>query len=174
MRRCSIGTQGYRGGSATVRRLLRSWKQQLPVCYQRLESLPDFDAPAPRQAVWWLLKPEDLELAQKEYARELQRLSPEISSGLKLVKEFQSLLVGKQVDRFDQWRLSVERSGLKELQSFSTSLMKDESAVRAAMTYDWSNGQVEGNVNRLKMVKRMMFGRAGFALLRSRVLHAAI
>jgi len=168
-----IKAQGYRGGSATVRRLLRSWKDQLPVRYQRLESLRDFDAPAPRQAVWWLLKPEDLEPDQKEYVRELQRLSPEISSGLKLVKEFQSLLVGKQADRFDQWRLCVEQSGLKELQSFSTGLMKDESAVRAAMTYDWSNGQVEGSVNRLKMIKRMMFGRAGFALLRSRVLHAS-
>jgi transposase len=53
-----------------------------------------------------------------------------------------------------------------------TGLMKDESAVRAAMTYDWSNGQVEGNVNWLKMIKRMMFGRAGFALLRSRVLYS--
>jgi Transposase len=60
---------------------------------------------------------------------------------------------------------------LKELQSFSVGLMKDEAAVRAAMTYDWSNGQVEGNVNRLKMIKRMMFGRAGFALLKVRVLH---
>ena len=168
-----INAQGYRGGSATVRRLLRSWKDQLPVRYQRLESLSDFDAPAPRQAVWWLLKPKELESDQKEYVRELQRLSPEISSGLKLVKEFQSLLVGKQADRFDQWRLCVKQSGLKELQSFSTGLMKDESAVRAAMTYDWSNGQVEGNVNRLKMIKRMMFGRAGFALLRSRVLHAS-
>jgi transposase len=166
-----IKAQGYRGGSATVRRLLRSWKNQLPARYQRLESLPDFDAPAPRQAVWWLLKPEELEPDQKEYVRELQRLSPDIGSGLKLVKEFQSLLVGKQADRFDQWRLHVEQSGLKELQSFSTGLMKDEAAVRAAMTYDWSSGQVEGNVNRLKMIKRMMFGRAGFALLKARVLH---
>ena len=156
-----------------MRRLMRSWKQQLPVPDQRLESLPDFDTPAPRQAVWWLLKPEELEPDQKEYARELQRLCPEISSGLKLVKEFQALLVGKQADRFDQWRLCVEQSGLKELQGFSTGLMKDEAAVRAAMTYDWSNGQVEGNVNRLKMIKRMMFGRAGFALLRSRVLRVA-
>jgi transposase len=49
--------------------------------------------------------------------------------------------------------------------------MKDEAPVRAAMTYDWSNGQVEGNVNRLKMIKRMMFGRAGFAMLKARVLH---
>jgi len=133
-----------------VRRLMRSWKHQLPVRYQRLEGLPDFDAPAPRQAVWWLLKPEELEPDQKEYARELQRLSPEISSGLKLVREFQSLLVGKQADRFDQWRLCVDQSRLKELQSFSTGLMKDELAIRAAMTYGWSNGQVEGNVNRLK------------------------
>jgi transposase len=166
-----IKAQGYRGGSATVRRLMRSWKHQLPVRYQRLEGLPDFDAPAPRQAVWWLLKPEELEPNQKEYVSELQRLSPEISSGLKLVKEFQSLLVGKQADRFDQWRLSTEQSGLKELQSFSVGLMKDEAAVRAAMIYEWSSGQVEGNVNRLKMIKRMMFGRAGFAMLKARVLH---
>ena len=118
-----------------------------------------------------MLKPEELEPNQKEYVRELQGLSPDIRSELKLVKEFQSLLVGKQVGKFDQWRLSLVQSGLKELQSFSTGLMKDEEAVRAAMTCDWSNGQVEGNLNRLKMIKRMMFGRAGFALLKARVLH---
>jgi transposase len=166
-----IKAQGYRGSSAPIRRLLRAWKSQLPTRYQRLESLPDFDTPAPRQAVWWLLKPEELESNQKEYVSELRRLSPEISSGLKLVKEFKSLLISKQSDRFDQWRLGVKQSGLKELQGFSTGLMKDEAAVRAAMTYDWSNGQVEGTVNRLKMIKRMMFGRAGFALLKARVLH---
>jgi transposase len=49
--------------------------------------------------------------------------------------------------------------------------MKDGAAVRAAMSYAWSNGQVEGKVNRLKMIKRMMFGRAGFALLKARILH---
>ena len=123
--------------------------------------MPDFDAPAPYQAVCWLLKPEELEPNQKEYVREMQGLSPDIRSGLKLVKEFQPLLVGKQAGKFDQWRLSLEQSGLKELQSFSTGLMKDEEAVRAAMTCDGSNVQVEGNVNRHKMIKRMMFGRAG-------------
>jgi transposase len=166
-----IKAQGYKGGSATVRRLLRSWKQQLPVRYQRLEGLPDFNSPAPRQAVWWMIKPEELESNQKEYIRELQNLSPEITSGLKLVKEFQALLAGKQEEKFDPWRLAVEKSGLKELQNFSVGLMKDEAAVRAAMIHDWSNGQVEGSVNRLKMIKRMMYGRAGFALLKARVLH---
>jgi hypothetical protein len=58
--------------------------------------LAGFDASAPRQAAWWLLKPEELEPNQKEYVRELQGLSPDIRSGLKLVKEFRSLLVGKQ------------------------------------------------------------------------------
>jgi transposase len=168
-----IKAQGYKGGSATVRRLLRSWKQQLPVRYQRLEGLPDFNTPAPRQAVWWMIKPEELEPNQKEYIRELQILSPEIASGLKLVKEFQALLAGKQENKFDQWRLGVEKSELKELRSFSVGLMKDEAAVRAAMIYEWSSGQVEGNVNRLKMIKRMMYGRAGFALLKARVLHGS-
>ena len=110
-----IKAQGYRGGSATVRRLMRSWKHQLPVRYQRLEGLPDFDAPAPRQAVWWLLKPEELEPNQKEYVSELQRLSPEISSGLKLVKEFQSLLVGKQADRFDHQNREIRHIAVQSL-----------------------------------------------------------
>ena len=87
------------------------------------------------RVVWRLQKTEELEPNQKEYVSELQRLSPEISSGLKLVKEFQSLLASKQANRFDQWRLCVEQSGLKESQSFSTGLMKDDAAVRAAMTY---------------------------------------
>jgi transposase len=120
-----------------------------------------------------MIKPEELEPNQKEYIRELQILSPEIASGLKLVKEFQALLAGKQENKFDQWRLEVEKSELKELRSFSVGLMKDEAAVRAAMIYEWSSGQVEGNVNRLKMIKRMMYGRAGFALLKARVLHGS-
>jgi len=53
----------------------------------------------------------------------------------------------------------------------NTGLMKDEAAVRAAMNYDWSSGQVERNGNRLITIKRMMFGRAGFAMLKARVLH---
>jgi transposase len=59
-----------------------------------------------------------------------------------------------------------------ELRSFAASLRQDESAVAAALTERWSNGPVEGHVNRLKMIKRQMYERAGFRLLRARVLHA--
>jgi transposase len=144
----------------------------LPAGFQRLQSLPDFSPPAPRQAVWWLMKTKELGPEQQEYVRELLAHSPTLKAGLELVKDFQELLAGKKAREFDQWREAVKQSGLKELQSFSDGLLKDEAAVRAAMTYDWSNGQVEGNVNRLKMIKREMFGRAGFDLLRLRVLHA--
>jgi transposase len=155
-----------------VRRHLQAWRGRLPAGFQRLQSLPDFSPPAPRQAVWWLMKTKELGPEQQEYVRELLAHSPTLKAGLELVKDFQELLAGKKAREFDQWREAVKQSGLKELQSFSDGLLKDEAAVRAAMTYDWSNGQVEGNVNRLKMIKREMFGRAGFDLLRLRVLHA--
>ena len=126
-----IKRQGYQGGSATVRRLLRGWSRSLPPRYQRLNQLPGFAAPAPRQAVWWLMKQEGLEPGQREYARELLTLSPEISSGLKLVKEFQALLAGRKVKEFDRWREAVERSQLRELQSFSGGLHDGQASCEA-------------------------------------------
>jgi transposase len=60
-----------------------------------------------------------------------------------------------------------------ELTRFAKGLREDEAAVQAAMEYEWSNGQVEGQVNHLKMVKRQMFGRANLDLLKARVLNAA-
>jgi len=65
--------------------------------------------------------------------------------------------------------MRAERSGIASLARFATGLQKDLSAVLAAVETDWSNGQVEGQINRLKMLKRQMYGRAGFALLRARV-----
>jgi len=61
----------------------------------------------------------------------------------------------------------------KELRDFAAGLRRDGSAVRAAVEQPWSNGQTEGQVKRLKLLKRQMYGRASFALLRQRVLHAA-
>ena len=76
-------------------------------------------------------------------------------------------------DGLDAWIDAVKASGITELTRFATGLITDEAAVRAGLTLVWSNGQVEGNVNRLKLIKRQMYGRANFDLLRQRVLHAA-
>jgi transposase len=70
------------------------------------------------------------------------------------------------------WRTTVLERGLPELMSFVGGLDRDQEAVLAGLTLKWSNGPTEGQVNRLKTVKRQMYGRATFDLLRKRVLHA--
>jgi transposase len=71
-----------------------------------------------------------------------------------------------------EWLAKVEQSGCAELRSLASGLRLDESAVAAAPSERWSNGPVEGAVNRLKLIKRSMYGRAGWELLRARVRHA--
>lgn len=73
----------------------------------------------------------------------------------------------------DDWLLQAKQSGIRELKSFAQGIRRDYAAVRAAFTSKWSNGQVEAQVNCLKLQKRIMFGRANFDLLRLRVLHRA-
>jgi transposase len=114
-----------------------------------------------------------LEKQEEEYVAALTRLSPEINALRELTQEFQQLVKQRQEARFDQWRETVARSGLGELKSFAENLMNDEAAVREAMRSKWSNGQTEGQINRLKLVKRQMYGRGKADLLRARVLHAA-
>jgi transposase len=90
-----------------------------------------------------------------------------------LAAEFAALARREGNRSFGDWLAAVERSGCEELRSFAAGLRQDEAAVSAALSDPWSNGPVEGHVNRLKTIKRQMYGRAGFALLRARVLKAA-
>jgi transposase len=76
-----------------------------------------------------------------------------------------------QADRLDPWLADSRSSTISQLRTFAAGLLKDYDAVRAALELEWSNGQVEGHVNRLKVIKRDMYGRAKFDLLRLRVLH---
>jgi transposase len=75
-------------------------------------------------------------------------------------------------EQLDVWLEQVRASQIRELQSFVLGIERDKVAVRAGLTLSTSNGLVEGKVNQLKLIKRMMFGRAKFPLLRQRVLHA--
>ena len=76
-------------------------------------------------------------------------------------------------ERLDEWLAQVEKQGVSELQSFAQGLKKDYDAVKAGLTLQWSNGQTEGQVHRLKLIKRQMYGQGDFQLLRKRVLHRA-
>jgi transposase len=169
-----IRGQGYRGSATALRRHLRKWRGTIPEVIRKLRLLPDFPPPSPRQTSWWLCLDEDrLEKQEKEYVAAMTRLSPEIHTMREFTQEFQQLAKQRQKARLDQWRETVAQSGLGELKSFAENLMNDEAAVREAMRSKWSNGQTEGQINRLKLVKRQMYGRGKVDLLRARILHAA-
>ena len=107
-----------------------------------------------------------------ETQRQLDRLwagDAALREGLDLAAEFAALVRKTGRTSFMDWMTAVEQSGCGELRSFAAGLRQDEVAVTSALTEAWSNGPVEGQVNRLKTIKRQMYGRAGFDLLRARV-----
>ncbi len=88
-------------------------------------------------------------------------------------KAFQKMICQREADEFDAWLETSLRSGVLQLKTFAEGLKRDYAEVRAALELPWSNGQTEGQVNKLKLIKRQMYGRANFDLLRQRVLLAA-
>ena len=91
----------------------------------------------------------------------------------KLAQAFTKIVRERSPTELNEWLRSALQSKLQEFISFARGLSEDYEAVKNALRYEWSNGQLEGQVNRLKLIKRMMYGRAKFDLLRARVLHSA-
>ncbi len=83
------------------------------------------------------------------------------------------MLRERQGERLDSWLTQVEAQGVSELKRFAQGLKKDYDAVKAGLTLKWSQGQVEGQLHRLKLLKRQAYGRASFETLRKRVLRRA-
>ena len=79
----------------------------------------------------------------------------------------------RRAEELDAWFDAAEGSEVTEIETFARALRRDYEAVAVALEYEWSSGQVEGQINRLKLIKRQMYGRASFDLLRQRVLRAA-
>jgi transposase len=124
-----------------------------------------------RQAAWLLMHdPADLNDEQKTARTALLKVSAVAAQAYPLVQAFRRMISERQVEALDTWLHRAETSGIATLRRFATSLRSDYQAVKAALAYPWSNGPVEGHVHRLKLIKRQMYGRASFALLRSRVL----
>jgi transposase len=120
-----------------------------------------------------LLGPEKLEDEERELIDNLCRLSSEVKTAQELATSFIEMIRERRAERFDSWISQVMDSRIPELKSFADSLNQDRQAVVAALKYEWSNGRVEGQVNRLKLIKRQMYGRAKPDLLKARVLKAA-
>ena len=126
-----------------------------------------------KQAVWLFVRPcVDLSVKEQAELGALREASTTVESMYHLVQTFFGLVRSRGGAQLDDWLATAAVSAIPELQRFAKGLERDKAAVLAGLTLVHSNGQTEGQVTRIKLIKRMMFGRAGFPLLRQRVLHA--
>jgi transposase len=126
-----------------------------------------------RQATFlFLRRSEELEADEQEALITLRHLHPEIDLAYDLIQQFARMLRTRTGEQLDNWLQRVKASRISELQGFVAGVERDKAAVAAGLTLPQNNGVVEGNVNKLKLIKRMMYGRARLPLLRQRVLHA--
>ena len=171
-----LKAQGFPGQPGIVRAwATRRRRQDPPAAPANMAGRPAAskaaEPPTPRRAVRLLTgQPDTLGDADRRFVAALLERSPAIATAVDLVSRFVTMVKDQVADALDGWLREAEASALAP---FAAGLRRDEDAVRAALTEPWSNGQVEGQVNRLKVIKREMYGRAGFDLLRCRVLASA-
>lgn len=137
--------------------------------------------PSARRACGWLLgwdrqpspqEDDHTKALRRRFVAALCRLDAGIAAARRLGQEFLGLLSQhRDGQRFDRWLARIRTCAVPELRRFAARLLDDHDAVRAAVVMPWSSGQVEGQINRLKLLKRQTYGRAKLDLLRIRVLH---
>jgi transposase len=161
-----IRAQGYRGASYTqVRDLVQGWRgaPALPAGQHTPGSV--------RHSAWLLVLPEEERTpAQRRYLNALTEVWPEVRDLEHVAKEFVGVFQAHDASTLGTWISAAETTPLKR---FALGLFSDLRAIRAAIELPWSNGPTEGHINRLKTIKRSMYGRAGFDLLRARLLSAS-
>jgi len=173
-----LQARGFNGSYYAVRRQLARWRRAARASATgpppRAAPPAVIERPSARRVSWLLLKADaDLEAEERTFRDQLLERSPELRTAAELAQEFRSMVRERRADGWDAWLAKATApTAVKELRSFAEGLKKDEAAVQAALRLEWSNGQVEGQVNRLKTIKRQMFGRAHFDLLRQCVLLA--
>ena len=162
--------QGYSGSERMVYRFLETLKTTEIVTSAGTARLPHYTSTV---AVWlFMRRPERLDEIQREDLAAFRLAHPSLKTTYQLVQGFLQMMRLRQGERLDAWLSKVQESGLPELQSFAQGVEQDKAAVQAGLTLAINNGQVEGQVTKIKLIKRMMYGRATFPLLRQRVLHA--
>ncbi|MDQ0221231.1 transposase [Peribacillus cavernae] len=119
----------------------------------------------------WDFKNMDHQSRFEKLHHQLLGTYPEVSKLDELVSAFRDLFRNKDLDGLKEWINEYENSRSSFIQSFIRGIKKDQEAVSSSIKEPWSNGIVEGHVNRLKTIKRMMYGRAGFQVLKNRVLY---
>jgi transposase len=125
----------------------------------------------PSRATWLVMRCKaQLNDNEKSQLAQLQAHEGAIAEAIVLTQDFAALVRQRQPDQLETWLERATASGLQAFKSLANGLRADYEAVKAGVSLMWSTGPVEGQINRLKMLKRQMYGRAGIGLLRQRVL----
>jgi len=164
-----VKEQGYTGSPSSIYRL---------VCkYPKDTTLKDLPTPlkikvwSARKVCMLLNKPfESLNEEKQNFLRVFYKLCPSANIASQLARKFKEMTDKLRRKKLDGWIESAKESNIPALKNFARGLLQDYDAVKAAVSLKWSNGQVEGQVNRLKNIKRQMYGRGSLELLRKRVL----
>ncbi|WP_041234109.1 ISL3 family transposase [Cylindrospermum stagnale] len=176
-----IQQQGYKGSYDTVARYTRCIRTAQGIKPRKrhlVKSLPKVTQPkklclTPRRAVWLVLrKPESQQPEDKELMALLIAQHPDLAEAIKLAQGFAQIVRQRLPEQLQQWLTVADSSNLRAFRRFAKRLREDYDAVKAGVTMSVSNGPVEGHINRLKMLKRQMYGRAKIDLLERRFLLA--
>ncbi|MFF3920560.1 ISL3 family transposase [Streptomyces sp. NPDC001852] len=159
-----IQARGYRGSRQVVRKHLAALRAGTAEPVR-------VDIPSPRKITSWIMRPrETLTDSQDEPLLQVRLACPDIARACDLARAFADLVRHQRGYLLLEWIRHAEQDAPKPMAGFAGFLRQDLDAVTAGLTLPWSSGVVEGHVNRLKTLKRAMYGRASFELLRVRVL----
>jgi transposase len=173
----ALRQRGYTGSYSLVAAYARRLRQAQGLAPgQRCprQPLPSVAEPpcqplTPRRATWLVLRRETKRTdAEAQQLTQLHAQSAEVAEAIDLAQDFAQLVRQRQPAQLDPWLTRATTSTLEALRRFATGLYEDYEAVKAGVTLPWSSGPVEGHINRLKMLKRQMFGRARLDLLSCR------
>lgn len=165
-----IKPQGYRGSLTLLIAALRPWRGPKPPKKERRRARQLIRRTSMR---WICLEPpEKLKADERVLLDKLLAQDNALAHGYELLQHFRSLMKERDLNALDQWLRDAKESKIPSFMSLANSLTADWAAVTAAFQLPWSNGMLEGHVNRVKLIKRQMYGRAAFDLLRRRVLLA--
>ena len=161
-----LQARGWQGSVQAVERYVRPFRAMTAA------PPPGPVIPATRQITRWLLsRPATLGDEEQAQLASLQDRCPHLNGLAAHVRSFAEMMTRRQGEQeLEGWLTAVEAGDQPELRSFANGIRRDQQAVTAGLTLPYSSAAVEGNVNRIKMIKRQMYGRASFALLRKRVI----
>jgi transposase len=163
--------RGFCGRLRTVQRWVVRFRASDPASPTPRRSRAAWKAPGKRRAAWLMVaEAEALDATERRFVEALLAASPDLARVVELARRFRAMVRDRQEAALDPWLSAARETALA---GFADGLARDLAAVRAALSLPWSMGPVEGQISHLKTLKRSMAGRAGFDLLRARVLEAA-